>query len=76
MRITDLKVLLPFAFKAKLTPFIWGAHGVGKSAVIKQYAVENGYDFIDLRLGQLEVGDLLGLPEIVKGDKAEGKLVP
>jgi hypothetical protein len=71
MRISDVWESLPILFKAKVTPFIWGPHGLGKSSIILQYAKANGYDLIELRLGQLEVGDLLGLPEIVRGEKGD-----
>lgn len=37
-------------------------HGVGKSAIVKQAAVETGGDFFDVRLSQCEVGDIKGLP--------------
>jgi hypothetical protein len=37
-------------------------HGVGKSSVIKQCAIENGMTYHDVRLSQCEVGDIKGLP--------------
>jgi len=37
-------------------------HGVGKSSVIKQAAIEQGISFFDVRLSQCEVGDIKGLP--------------
>lgn len=39
-------------------------HGVGKSSVIKQSAMERGLEFFDVRLSQCEVGDIKGLPHI------------
>ena len=44
-------------------------HGVGKSSVIKQAAMEQGINFFDVRLSQCEVGDIKGLPHLdpVKG---------
>ena len=62
-----------YYFNAKLTPFIWGKHGIGKSQSIREYAKSKGLEFIDIRLGQFEVGDLLGLPTITK--TAEGETV-
>ena len=42
-----------------------GPHGIGKSAFWKEMAIEyNGY-FVDLRLGQRDLGDIIGLPTIV-----------
>lgn len=37
-------------------------HGVGKSRSVQQVAIENGWDFYDVRLSQCEVGDIKGLP--------------
>lgn len=44
-------------------------HGVGKSSVIKQAALEQNIEFFDVRLSQCEVGDIKGLPHLdaVKG---------
>lgn len=41
---------------------LWGRHGIGKSAIIRTLFESEGYEVIDLRLGQLEVGDLTGMP--------------
>jgi predicted AAA+ superfamily ATPase len=45
MNIQQLIDTLPFLIKAKLTPNIVGAHGIGKSSVVKQFAEKNGYSF-------------------------------
>ena len=43
-------------------------HGVGKSDVVAQTAAElslalnKPFGFVDIRLGQYEIGDLIGLP--------------
>ena len=37
-------------------------HGVGKSSIIKQFAEEKKLHFIDIRLGQRDVGDIIGFP--------------
>jgi hypothetical protein len=39
-------------------------HGVGKSSVVKQSAIERGMQYHDVRLSQCEVGDIKGLPHI------------
>ena len=45
-----------------------GRHGLGKSQVVAQIAAEQSsrlhkpFGFIDIRLGQYEVGDLIGIP--------------
>ena len=41
---------------------LWGAPGVGKSAVIRELCTELGIGFIDVRLSQREPVDLRGLP--------------
>lgn len=41
---------------------IWGEAGVGKSETVRAVAEHLGIGFIDLRLGQLDAGDLVGLP--------------
>jgi hypothetical protein len=52
----------------KQSVFIEGPHGIGKSEIVKQAAaamsVKTGKPFgiIDIRLGQYEVGDLVGIP--------------
>ena len=71
MNLLQAKKAVPVTFKLGITPFLWGVHGIGKSQAIYQLTKEMGIDFIDLRLGQMEVGDLLGLPEFIerKGNK-------
>ncbi len=68
MNISQLKDSLTVLVKTKFTPLIVGNHGLGKSEVVAQFAKESNAQFIDLRLGQMEVGDLLGLPQIVNND--------
>jgi MoxR-like ATPase len=42
-----------------------GPHGIGKSAFWKEICLEfNGY-FVDCRLGQRDLGDIIGMPTIV-----------
>lgn len=44
---------------------IWGRHGIGKSALVKDFAVRNDYDFVYIAPAQFEeMGDLLGMPAI------------
>jgi hypothetical protein len=52
---------------------IVGHHGVGKSQAVKQYADDNGLEFVDLRLGTQDVGDLLGLADFVTNPKTGEK---
>lgn len=69
MNINTLKEALPFLFQANVATMIIGHHGVGKSQGVAQYAAENGMEFVDLRLGTQDVGDLLGLADFVKDEK-------
>jgi AAA domain (dynein-related subfamily) len=73
MNIKQLKEFLPYAFKVNASVMIHGLHGIGKSQVVKQFAEENGMQFIDRRLSQIESGDLLGLPD-VSGEVTRYKL--
>lgn len=57
-----LQTLLRRCVDVRLTPFLWGKHGIAKSAIIRSFFEDEGYEVIDLRLGQLEVGDLIGMP--------------
>lgn len=69
MNINQVKKALPYLFENGLVGLLIGGHGVGKSTGVREYTEEQGIGFIDLRLGQMEVGDLLGLPEIIKDEK-------
>lgn len=57
-----LEMMLKVAVKKKRTPLVWGKHGIGKSQIVRDVFEKEGYEVIDLRLGQLEVGDLVGVP--------------
>lgn len=51
------------AAQSEHTPvMLWGAPGVGKSALVAQAAQTTGVPMIDLRLSQLEPSDLRGMP--------------
>lgn len=78
MNIRTLKEALPFIFEADLATMIVGHHGIGKSQAVKQYADEQGMEFVDLRLGTQDVGDLLGLADFIEQPinyKIDGKTV-
>lgn len=46
--------------------FLWGPPGIGKSALVKQLAVEHGMELRDVRLPLLDPVDLRGLPMVDK----------
>ncbi len=52
-----------------------GPHGIGKSAFFKELAIDlDGY-FIDIRLGQRDLGDIIGLPVIELDNKSQKHMV-
>ncbi len=61
--VSLLQIIVKQCIKERLTPLIWGKHGVGKSQIIAKIGSDLGFEVIDLRLGQLEVGDLVGMPD-------------
>jgi len=63
MNIAQMKlVLAEILTKTDLTPCVVGHRGVGKTAGIVQACREIGRRYVSLRLGQMEVGDLVGIP--------------
>ncbi len=63
MNIAQMKkVLKEILIKTDLTPCVVGHRGVGKTAGIVQVCQEIGRNYVALRLGQMEVGDLVGIP--------------
>ncbi len=45
---------------------IWGQHGIGKTQIVETFAQENNYKFAYIAPAQFEeMGDLLGMPQIV-----------
>lgn len=59
---SELKTLLQSHLVVKRSAFIWGPPGVGKSSIIAQFAEENGYSLIDIRLSQFDNTDIRGIP--------------
>ena len=47
--------------------FIWGAPGIGKSAIVEEFAAEVGLDCVSLLGSQLAPEDIIGVPQIVDG---------
>lgn len=71
MTIEQAKKALEIAFKCEypITVNLWGGMGIGKSRAVMDYALENNLDLIELRLGQQEEGDLIGMPKATEGTK-------
>jgi MoxR-like ATPase len=47
--------------------FIWGAPGIGKSAIVEQFASELGLSCVSLLGSQLAPEDIIGVPQIIDG---------
>jgi len=63
MNIEQMKIVLKeIVANTDLTPCVVGHRGVGKSAGIMQACREIDRSYVALRLGQMEVGDLVGIP--------------
>lgn len=63
MNIEQMKLVLQeIITKTDLTPCVVGHRGVGKTAGIVQACREINFRYVPLRLGQMEVGDLVGIP--------------
>ena len=63
MNVAQMKsVLAEILLNTDLTPCVVGHRGVGKTAGIVQVCKEIGRRYVPLRLGQMEVGDLVGIP--------------
>ena len=67
MTINEISKLLGVCHKVNDALLIIGEAGVGKSQVVKQYAKDNDFHLEDLRLGNQEIGDLIGMPEVKDG---------
>ncbi len=63
MNLTDTKTLLTemITNKCLVTPYLWGAHGLGKSSIVREVAKDLGYNCITLILSQREAIDLQGM---------------
>lgn len=70
MKLSEIFKAIPFIHEIGMTPLLIGDSGVGKTEATRQYAEENGFELIEIRLGQLaDSGDLTGLPDFVKDGK-------
>jgi MoxR-like ATPase len=47
--------------------FVWGAPGIGKSSLVRQFAASLGLDCVTLVGTQLAAEDLIGVPELREG---------
>lgn len=63
--LTTIATLL----QARLVPFLAGSPGIGKSQIYQAVADKFNLELIDIRLGQCDLTDLCGFPQI-QGNKA------
>ncbi len=69
MRPTQLKLAVRRAIRLQRPLMIHGSPGIGKSDIVNDAAVEEGFDHVvDLRLSQLDQVDLRGVPSVVLMD--------
>lgn len=54
----------------KISVLISGDHGIGKSAIVKQFADKINLKLVDVRMSQMTEGDILGLPKIIEENKS------
>ncbi len=64
---STIKSVLKLAHDAGRNAMIWGSPGIGKSATVREFAIENGLEFIDIRLAQIDPVELAGVPYVVDG---------
>jgi hypothetical protein len=72
MKISQMKEVLGIAHKAQAPVHMIGEHGIGKTAIVKEFAEEMGYHCEVLQLTIMDTGDLIGMPVISEdsnGDK-------
>jgi hypothetical protein len=69
-KISVIKQALRLCRDAKITAYVWGHRGLGKSSLVSQLCKEDNMGFIDFRASQIEASDLRGLP-----DRSNGKTV-
>lgn len=66
MNITTLQRVLPVLNECRLTSWLWGYHGKGKSQTVESYYKGNGWLCFNFRLNtQADVGDFLGLQDFI-----------
>jgi hypothetical protein len=69
MNVSNAKDLLKsFVTKGVNVSLLFvGPMGVGKSQIVKQVSEELGIGLIDLRLAQMDPGDMIGMPRVFEG---------
>ena len=75
MKLTQMKKAAELCFASNVTMALVGTSGVGKTSIVKQLAVEMGFDSYRILRPSLvaDVGDLIGLPDFDVIIGKEGK---
>lgn len=69
MIISNFKKIAPYLMKARIATMLHGEAGIGKTSIMKQFAKEQGYNFVYLTLAAVEDNsDLIGLLSPVKDE--------
>ena len=63
-----MKDVLGIAHKAQSAVHMIGAHGIGKTDIVKQFAEAQGYHVEVLQLTVMDTGDLIGMPDTIDKD--------
>ena len=58
----EAKTAIRKCLRVKRPVFVWGAPGIGKSDLVKQIAVEQNREVVDVRLSLWEPTDIKGIP--------------
>lgn len=64
MHIKSAALNLTDYLDSDVPAFMWGAPGIGKSAIVRQIAAERGWNVIDFRASTRDPVALMGLPDI------------
>jgi len=68
MNIDTAKQIIHAAAKADDTVILEGPHGIGKSDIAKQVAIEGNYHLETLFLSHQDIGDIVGIPTLIEID--------
>ena len=72
--LPDARQMIEQCLQARVTPFLKGSPGCGKSSLIHQIAEEYNLMVIDLRLATADPTDLNGFPDIDRQRRKAGYL--
>ena len=67
MKVSNIKPVLDACFDAEDSVRLIGVHGIGKTDIIKEWCESKDFHVEFLHLSNQDVGDLIGIPNIVDG---------